>query len=584
MNNSITNELNIWRKKLQQLSTSDDGVQLNVRRITREEKNQLEKQGNVISPDCRFWVSDNWSPGNIYNSRFSGTILLSEGCRVLSSSLEDVLCAPGVEISFCPLIQKIYVDKGAVLEDSRLYSTKETAYGMGRPVDIGIETGGRSLKFFPHIRLDELDACPEILPVGYTFIGKGAVVRGTPKVVNSCLSEFSTIDCAQVVENSFISGSEEESVVVRDGAIVRNSLIQWGAEVGDLAIVEDSALLEHSHVERHGKVFSSLIGPNTGVAEGEVTASLVGPFVGFHHQSLLIAAWWPEGRGNIAYGANVGSNHTSRMPDQEIWPGEGMFFGLDSAVKYPCNFTEAPYSIIAFGVTMQPQRVSFPFSLFKTQEEHPLGVRADFNRIIPAWVLSDNIYGVMRNEGKYQKRDKSRRLVWDPRIFRQEIVEKMWIAREKLMNLSGKDVYTYYDDPSLGKNYLLEPDRLKALGAYQFYMEYYVLMGYKEVLSGLRAKDEVYQKELMQRMGWDKRSPRENLNRYGEILDIINREILQSRQKDDRRGAQIIDDYGKAHPSAQEDPFVISFDQRVSSEKESITKLLLSEPFLKEGL
>ena len=52
------------------------------------------------------------------------------------------------------------------------------------------------------------------------------------------------------------------------------------------------------------------------------STSLVGPFVAFHHQALLIAAYWPEGKGNIAYGANVGSNHTGKAPDQEIRPGE----------------------------------------------------------------------------------------------------------------------------------------------------------------------------------------------------------------------------------------------------------------------
>ena len=106
-------------------------------------------------------------------------------------------------------------------------------------------------------------------------------------------------------------------------------------------------LCEHSHVDRHGKLFDSLLGPNSGVSEGEVsivvsclpqlmctlpmhqvTSCLVGPFVGFHHQALLIACFWPSGKGNIGYGANVGSNHTLKAPDQELWPGEGLFFGL----------------------------------------------------------------------------------------------------------------------------------------------------------------------------------------------------------------------------------------------------------------
>lgn len=61
------------------------------------------------------------------------------------------------------------------------------------------------------------------------------------------------------------------------------------------------------------KLSHSVLGPDSGVGAGECLHCLVGPFVGFHHQSLLIATIWPLGRGNVGYGANVGSNHTSRQ-------------------------------------------------------------------------------------------------------------------------------------------------------------------------------------------------------------------------------------------------------------------------------
>ena len=73
----------------------------------------------------------------------------------------------------------------------------------------------------------------------------------------------------------------------------------------------------------------------------------------FHSHSFL--ALWFYGKGNIGYGANVGSNHTGRLPDQECIPGEGVFFGLGCNIKYPCNFAKAPYSLIASGITLLPQ-------------------------------------------------------------------------------------------------------------------------------------------------------------------------------------------------------------------------------------
>jgi hypothetical protein len=124
------------------------------------------------------------------------------------------------------------------------------------------------------------------------------------------------------------------------------------------------------------------------VSEGEVTASLVGPFVGFHHQALLIAVRWPEGRGNVSFGAAVGCNHTSRAPDQECWLGEGTFMGLGAQVKFPVDLSLSPYSVVASGTAMPPQKVQFPFSLIRAPQSLPSGVPAGCNELIPAWTLS----------------------------------------------------------------------------------------------------------------------------------------------------------------------------------------------------
>lgn len=49
--------------------------------------------------------------------------------------------------------------------------------------------------------------------------------------------------------------------------------------------------------------------------------------------------------------------------DQEIWPGEGVFFGLSTVIKFPANYSESPFSVIGSGVTCLPQRVSVSCSL-----------------------------------------------------------------------------------------------------------------------------------------------------------------------------------------------------------------------------
>ena len=60
----------------------------------------------------------------------------------------------------------------------------------------------------------------------------------------------------------------------------------------------------------------------------------------------MISVLWPLGRGNVAYGANVGSNHTRDV----------------CLIKKQLQDRE--YSIVAAGTTLVPQRVTMPFSLF----------------------------------------------------------------------------------------------------------------------------------------------------------------------------------------------------------------------------
>src|SRR5262249_19825627 len=112
------------------------------------------------------------------------------------------------------------------------------------------------------------------------IIARRALVRGTLRVRNAYIGSCARMDGATLVADSTILSNAEEVARVESGACVTESILQWGSRVATQAIVDRSVLTEHSSVEQHGKVTSSIIGPNTGVAKGEVTASLLGPFVG----------------------------------------------------------------------------------------------------------------------------------------------------------------------------------------------------------------------------------------------------------------------------------------------------------------
>lgn len=588
------------------------------RPLKKEEIEILENGGNY-SPDWeKIKVLDGFKADKIRHSIFLGEVIIGklegylelEGAKIPSgiynSTLSDCTILGPVLVYRTGLLHGYIVKPGAILYETGMVTFQtESTMGNGVELSLAIETGGREVKTFAEITVDiaekiatnrkdtELICEYEEFLQSYLscirrkrgVLDENCMVISTPYVKDVYLGPFSLIKGAKKVENCTVLSNQQEISEIKDGSITEDSIIQWGSEVTSMGIVSESVLSEHSHVERHGKVTQSLIGPNTGIGEGEVTACLLGPFVGFHHQALLIAAFWPEGKGNVGYGANVGSNHTSKAPDQEIWCGEGTFFGLGVNIKFPANFKKAPYSIIATGVTTLPQKVEFPFSLINQPRESLAGISPAFNEIIPGWLLSDNLFTLRRNEGKYKKRNKARRSKFDFEVLRPEIVELMIEARRRLRDVDNvKDFYLEKDIPGLGKNYLMEENRMKAIEIYSFFIQYYALMGLKIRVEEERSFENILEKSSEDRR-WEQQRrilkeefPEKSTKELLQILLKMQEEIAEmveeSKRKDDLRGRKIIDDYDEVHTLAEDDSFVKETWEETKTLKREIQSLI----------
>jgi hypothetical protein len=594
-------------------------IEKKYRNLTAKEIKILEKNGNYSSDWKKVKVSENFQPDCIKNSYFLGEILLGSfsgydnyfqhPTGIYNSTLKDCEIGDNVLIKNVSFLSNYVVRKSSVLINLGNVITHQNAnFGIGHPLVLAIETGGREVKTFPEIdvKLATLIATKrELVPDYENFIekyldkiekNKGiideyAILVNTPTIEDSYIGVASKIESALGVINSTILSNQGEETEISYGGFVKNSIIQWGCEITTGGICVNSVLCEHSHCERHGKVTESLIAPNSGVAEGEVTSSLVGPFVGFHHQALLIAAFWPEGKGNVGYGANVGSNHTSKAPDQEIWIGEGVFFGLGVNIKYPSDFSRAPYSIIATGVTTLPQKITFPFSLINNPATSLPGVSPAFNEIIPGWVLSDNIYTIKRNEGKYQKRNKAKRTRFNFEVFRPEIIDLMIEACETLMRVKEiKEFYLEKDIPGIGKNYLLEENRKKGIEIYSFYIKYYAASGLlrkvKEIIQkGEKEKlrdilispsDDIrweHERKILEKE-FSGKNIKEILLSLIEMEEKIANDTQISKEKDDIRGSRIIPDYNSIHTLAENDSFVKETWERFAKVKKEIEDII----------
>jgi NDP-sugar pyrophosphorylase family protein len=598
------------------------------RSLTDKEVAVLKAQGNRCTDWDQVRAAYGFMTEHIFDSVFSGKCVLGifhgRGKRVgksvelpsgiYKSNVINSEIGSDCLVSNTALLSNYIVKENAVIYQTQaMMGSGDTVFGNGTDIAVGPETGGRNVHSFAEITIPIAEAVAtrrgdtafqeayrdfirrysEQCRMPFGVVEGGCLIWNTKKIEDVFFDKGVILDGADLVKNCTLLGTDKESTEISHGAVLKDTCVQWGSTITTGAVVEKCIITEHTLVERHAIVTHSIIGPNSVVGEGEITSSLVGPFIASHHQSLLIAAVWPGGKGNVGYGANVGSNHTSRVPDQEIHCGEGMFFGLGVNVKFPANFTDAPYTLIATGVSTMPQRVKFPFSLINTPSGYSPDIPPAYNEILPGWVLTNNIYMVKRNEEKFRERDLARRTRIHSEIFRAEIVDKMIQGRNLLDGV--KKIQAFYTDEQIsgvGKNILTEENRKKGLEAYGLYIEYYVLKGLmketeKWILGNrgrkavsvyrLKTKDTLWehQRKILLAEGLDTRSCQENLERLVLIQERIAGDVKQCKEKDRLRGITVIPDYQEVATSVSSDPIIKGVEEETKQLRKTVSDLLM---------
>jgi len=463
-----------------------------LRSLSSSEISALEDAGN-FSPDWdNILVTASFTATHIRNSCFEGHCFLGSfssrldaaefpplATGIYNSTLHDAAVADDCLISSVTLLAGYHVERNSLLLDcGRVTYTVDPNCWLSYDLIPGNEMGGREIPILPGITVeDALHACcgekreaavQKMLRLREQYlswikessglIGKGSRISGVPLIQDCLIGSGSVLENCCEVSGSFLADTIENPASITGGAIVRQSVVASGSRVDTQAVVVRSCLETGCHVERHARVTCSYCGTGCGIGEGEVSSSLLGPLVAMHHQSLLIAAIWPDGRGNVGYGANIGSNHTCRAPDQEIFIGEGCFFGLSCSVKYPADLSRAPHSVIATAVTLPPGRVEYPLSLI-LEEEGRLTIK-------PGWLWGGSCYTLLRNQYKYSSKEGIAR----PLIS----CETTWLVSEALTYLQNQGKRAA-EIRGLGPCILKEKDREMGIRSYKELLRYAVV-------------------------------------------------------------------------------------------------------------
>jgi hypothetical protein len=545
-------------------------------------------------------------PGIHSNLMVCDSFVKLKSCRVYRNSLISNTC-----IGF----NAIVVQCGRV-------STSPEGISYGRlSISVGPESGGgrKLVLTSEHTMIDvcrQLRSGPSAFPtwrdhgIPLNIIGEGCIVRDTPTIQNIFMHDHSSIEAATSVAHATLFPQSS----IRGSCTVSNVLLQWDSSIMDHSSVTETLLMEQAHCGPSSIVTSTVLGPDVHVSAGEVHASIIGPNTNAHHQSLVIGVLWPLGRGNVGYGANVGSNHTGRLPDQETAAGEGVFWGLSNVIKFPVDLSFAPYSIVAAGTTLPSQRVFMPFSLIMESGKA--------NEIIPGWVLQSSPYTLARSEKKYATRRKAKRhhhyTGW--KIFRPEIMAMCHWAKTALELGLTKD-----KTDGVGTCELSSRARDVGIWAYTECLQRYALHGLlrwilhvtdagkialdmnalEHELADTTSLNPIVDVNPMAKVEWptfpwDMKGTNEwdyqkqlllelfpldqNSSLWLEdaLLKLValetdfSRRIHKSKQRDDSRGAKTIPGYALAHVSADKDPVILEAQATVEHVDSAVADILTS--------
>ncbi len=532
-----------------------------LRALTADEVDILVSLGNYSVDWSLITVAGNFDPYRIVGSQFIGScaigLFASRGelpSGIYYSTIASSVIGSEARVYRCPLIRRTVLDRGTQCLNSRIEGPQngDSSFGCGTTVTVGSESDGRTIALFPELDLDTVELVLDVGPrqqtiqpsyaryiaeyvrevrLDVSYVAPDSMISDA-RVEEVWIGPGTSVEGSQI-ERSTVLSSTSEQTRISAGCVVRDSIVQWGAEIDTGASLSRVLMMEHSRAEQNAAVSSSVVGPGSTLGRGEVTASFLGPLVAAHHQSLLIGAYWPSGRGNLGYGSNVGSNHTSRSPDQEVRPGEGTFFGLDCAVKFPFDLSESPYCVVATSTVVAPQAICMPFSLISNLPTN-IEITGAQNLVVPGWMLRSNMYAILRAAIKFAKRDTSRRNKRDLDPFRKSIIELVRDAYERLRAVDDRDIYAPGEIPGAGSSVVRGADRLRALEVYS------------ELLEFADLRDRVID-------GSDEHVPKlEN-----SIAQIVER-ARRSRARDWERGGAVYADYADLHPRFEDDPILNS--------------------------
>ncbi|SFT18864.1 DUF4954 family protein [Sphingobacterium wenxiniae] len=466
---------NIVKEKLQQLGygfvptdylvDNDEYLQRNqqfqsdrrFRQLTSEEIAILTENNNVSSNWDDVWVTDRFIPQQIQYSKFYGFVRIGDmddvyleyrdlrlSCGIYHSCIVSCDLGNTVAIHHVRYMAHFIIGDDVMLTNINEMETNSAAkFGNGMRkrgeveerrirLELCNENGGRAVLPFDGMqaadaylwsrhrhdtllqkRFEEITENQFSDAHGfYSYIGDRCVIKNSHTIKDVKIGTDAYIKGVNKLKNLTINSCEDAYTQIGEGCELVNGIIGYGCRVFYGVKAVRFVLSSFSQLKYGARLINSFLGDNSTISCCEVLNSLLFPAHEQHHNNSFLCASLVKGQSNMAAGATVGSNHNSRAADGEIVAGRGFWPGLCVSLKHNSRF--ASYTLIVKGDFLHALDIRLPFSLVSNE------VSTNNLLVMPAYWFMHNMYALMRNETKFEARDK--------RKFKNQYIEYAILA------------------------------------------------------------------------------------------------------------------------------------------------------------
>jgi hypothetical protein len=413
------------------------------RRLSGSEIEILIRNGNTSDDWAKIFVSKEFDPALVKNSKFHGLIRIGK-LEPFYLEFHNLRMPVGIynsHIISCDFGDNVCIDNAGYLSHyiignevmitnlNELATTDYAKFGNGIlkegekesvrvRIEVRNENGGRPILPFDGMLAgdayiwsnnpEDTDLQNRFLEMTqnefdqkrghYGTIGDRCVIKDCEIIKDVKIGTDAYLKGANKLKNLTINSDEERTTQIGEGCEMVNGIIGYGCRIFYGVKAVRFVMAAHSQLKYGARLINSYLGNNSTISCCEVLNTLIFPSHEQHHNNSFLCAALVMGQSNIAAGATIGSNHNSRAADGEIIAGRGFWPGLCVSLKHNSKF--ASFCILAKGDYPFEINIPFPFCLVSND------VASDKLVLMPGYWFMYNMYALERNAWKFEDRDK----------------------------------------------------------------------------------------------------------------------------------------------------------------------------------